>query len=702
MRASIIESELLQSFRESESRFREMIDALPVAIYTTDAQGRLTHFNRAAVEFSGRVPELGTDQWCVSWKLYRSDGTPMAHDECPMAIALKEGREVRGVEAIAERPDGQRIWFTPYPTPLLDAQGKVVGGINMLLDITDRKHAEQASARLAAIVRSSDDAIISKDLDGIITSWNEGAERLFGYTADEVIGRPVAILIPPNRLGEEPQILERLRRGERVDHFETVRMRKDGSLLDISLTISPVKDSRGRIVGASKVARDISDRKRAEEALRGKEAQLEAELDDTKMLQGISAEMIHHNNVKTLYEKIMDAAVAIMRSDFASMQMLFPERGSGGELCLLAFRGFNPQAAKFWEWVRADSESTCGVALRTGKRAIAPDVEKCDYMAGTQDLATYLQTGIHSVQTTPLFSRSGKMVGMISTHWRKPHEPSERDLRLLDILARQAADLLERSETAAALHDAHAQLANRALNLEKLVQERTTKLRETISELESFSYSITHDMRAPLRAMQSFAAMLAEECTQLSAQGHDYARRIVASASRMDQLITDVLNYSRVAHADLPLKTVDTARLLREILESYPTFQPPQAVISSEERLPPVLGNEAALTQCISNLLGNAVKFVPAGTQPRVRIFFSQDDSHVHLSFQDNGIGIDPDAQKRIFQLFQRHDRKYEGTGLGLAIVKKGVERMGGSVTLTSESGQGSTFCLHLRRADSR
>ena len=169
----------------------------------------------------------------------------------------------------------------------------------------------------------------------------------------------------------------------------------------------------------------------------------------------------------------------------------------------------------------------------------------------------------------------------------------------------------------------------------------------------------------------------------------------------MDQLITDVLNYSRVAHADLPLKTVDTARLLREILESYPTFQPPQAIIVLEEKLPPVLGNEAALTQCISNLLGNAVKFVPAGTQPRVRIFFSQDDSHVHLSFQDNGIGIDPDAQKRIFQLFQRHDRKYEGTGLGLAIVKKGVERMGGRAGLWSEPTIGSTFWFEVPSAPS-
>jgi signal transduction histidine kinase len=141
--------------------------------------------------------------------------------------------------------------------------------------------------------------------------------------------------------------------------------------------------------------------------------------------------------------------------------------------------------------------------------------------------------------------------------------------------------------------------------------------------------------------------------------------------------------------------------LLHEILESYPAFQPPEAKIVVEQQPPPVLANEAALTQCISNLLGNAVKFVAPGVQPVIRIFFRQDDSHVHLYFQDNGIGIEPDAQERIFQLFQRQNRAIEGTGIGLAIVKKAVQHMGGSVTLTSQPGQGSTFCLHLRRADS-
>lgn len=153
------------------------------------------------------------------------------------------------------------------------------------------------------------------------------------------------------------------------------------------------------------------------------------------------------------YERTIDVAVSLMRSDYASLQMLYPERGSGGELRLLAFRGFDPGAAKFWEWVRADSQSTCGIALRDEQRVVASDIAACDFMADSEDQHVYLQTGIHACQTTPLISRAGNLVGMISTHWRSCHEPSENDLRRFDMLARQAADMIEagRSSTEAPL-----------------------------------------------------------------------------------------------------------------------------------------------------------------------------------------------------------------------------------------------------------
>src|SRR5579872_1183941 len=260
-----------ETLHESERRFRDMIDVLPAAIYTTDAEGRLTHFNPAAVRLSGRTPELGTDQWCVTWKLFWPDGSRMQHDECPMAVALKEGRILDGVEAIAERPDGTRFWFIPYPRLLRDDEGRITGGINMLLDITDRKRADSANNLLAAIVDSSDDAIISKSLAGIITSWNKSAERLFGYSPEEAIGSHITLIIPPDHVAEETTILERLKRDIRIEHCETIRRRKDGSTVEISLTISPVKNASGRIIGASKVARDITERRHAERALRESE-----------------------------------------------------------------------------------------------------------------------------------------------------------------------------------------------------------------------------------------------------------------------------------------------------------------------------------------------------------------------------------------------------------------------------------------------
>src|SRR5258708_6437164 len=220
----------------SDEHFRKVLDDLPAAIYVTDAKGRITYFNDAAATLWGCRPELGKSEWCGSWKLYWPDGTPLPHGECPMALALREKRPIRGMEAVAERPDGTRVPFIPYPTPLFSRTGKLLGAVNMLVDITDRKLAETFAQRIASIVESSDEAIISKDLTGKILSWNDGAARLFGYTAQEAIGKPVTILIPPDRLDEEPGIIKRIQRGERVDRYETVRRRKDGSLVDVSMT----------------------------------------------------------------------------------------------------------------------------------------------------------------------------------------------------------------------------------------------------------------------------------------------------------------------------------------------------------------------------------------------------------------------------------------------------------------------------------
>jgi len=256
--------------RRSEERYRALFDFVPVAIYVCDADGIIQEYNQRAVELWGREPggDAREPKFCGSYKIYFPDGRPMRHEECPMARALRgEKLTPEDLEIIVERTDGDRRHVIPSPRVLTNEQGKIVGAINCLFDVTEAKRAETAAMRLASVVQSSHDAIAAKTLKGIITDWNQSAERIFGYKPKEIIGKSVLTLIPKDRQGEEQEILRKIGRGESLDHYETVRRRKDGRLIDVSLTISPIKSPNGKIVGASKVARDITKQKQTERRL---------------------------------------------------------------------------------------------------------------------------------------------------------------------------------------------------------------------------------------------------------------------------------------------------------------------------------------------------------------------------------------------------------------------------------------------------
>ena len=229
-------------------------------------------------------------------------------------------------------------------------------------DITERKERERDRNLLSAIVDSSDDAIISKNLDGIITSWNTGAERMFGYSAEEAVGQSVTILVPPDRLQEEPDILSRLRRGERVDHFETIRRRKDGALRDISLTISPVRNEHGRIVGASKIARDITEHRRAEKAIHDLNARLTFELSAMERIQRVSTRFVEAGDFTELLGAIVEAGIAITGADMGNIQLL-----EDGALRIVSQRGFEAPFLDFFDVVHND-QAACGSAPAATER----------------------------------------------------------------------------------------------------------------------------------------------------------------------------------------------------------------------------------------------------------------------------------------------------------------------------------------------
>jgi|HubBroStandDraft_1064217.scaffolds.fasta_scaffold02937_2 PAS domain S-box-containing protein len=263
-------------------------------------------------------------------------------------------------------------------------------------------------------------------------------------------------------------------------------------------------------------------------------------------------------------------------------------------------------------------------------------------------------------------------------------------------------DITERKAMQNALADAKDRLTVQAADLERVVVERTSQLRESIGELERFSYSVSHDMRAPLRAMQSYSQFLVDEYGgKLDAQGIDYLHQIMRSAVRLDRLTQDVLSYARILHAELPMGSVDLDRLVRDIVEAFPPGRPLEPEIQIKGALPKVVANEALLAQCISNLLNNGAKFVSPGTRPRVEISAEAiDGDWIRVSFKDNGIGIAAEDHPRLFRVFERIQpaAENEGTGIGLTIVRKAAERMGAHVGFESALGRGSNFWIQLKK----
>ncbi|PYK63044.1 MAG: hypothetical protein DME21_04310 [Verrucomicrobia bacterium] len=632
--------------RQSEERFRVTLASIGDAVIVTDSRAHVTFMNPVAERLTG-------------YTLREAQGLPLSNSfkiinestrqavELPVNRVLQEGVVVGlANDTVLISKDGAERPILDSAAPIRKASGELIGVVLVCRDVTQHRAAELTARRLAAIVESSADAIISKNLDGIITTWNQGAERIFGYTAAEVVGQPISIVIPPDRLSEEPEILERLKRGERTEHFETVRKRKDGTLVDISLTISPVKDSHGQIIGASKIVRDITERKQAEEALRRSEAHKTA-----------------------ILQTALDAILAVDQT--------------------ATVREWNRGAEKMFGYPK---EEALG---RKIDELIIP-AEESDYYHGA--LVEYLATGVGSLlgrpfELTVLRRDETKFhceFAITRNSWVEPTEYT--------CISR---DITERKRAEEAVRESEARLAKANEELEMKVEERTAGLKAAIAELEAFSYSLSHDMRAPLRAMRSFSQIvMAEYAEKLGVGGTDLLKRVTDAAGRLDRLIQDVLAFSQLSGQEIKLETVDAENLMRQVIQERPEFQPPKADIQIQSPLLPVKGHQALLTQCITNFLDNAVKFVVRGKQPRLIVKSEALGDEVRLWFEDNGIGIAQHMEERLFGIFQQLHRPgtYPGTGIGLAIVRKAAERMKGRVGVESEPGKGSRFWLQLPR----
>ncbi len=671
----------------ADERFRQLLDLLPAAIYTCAApSGLITFYNAHAADLWGRAPRVGdTDErFCGSFRLWHPDGTLLAHADTPMALAVREGRRARNEEVVIERPDGSRVTVLVNIDPILDASGRVTGAINVFHDATDLKVAEKARSELAAIVESSDDAIVSKDLTGVIRSWNHGAERLFGYSAAEAVGRSVTMLIPRGREDEEPRILNSVRRGERVDHYETIRQRKDGTLVDVSLTVSPMRGAHGEIVGASKIARDISERREAA-------AQLAADHDAVLRLQQIGQRFVRaESDFTENLGEALDAAIWITRADMGTVQ-IYDERL--GALRIVANRGFEAPFLSFYSRVTSEHASACGAAFCTGERMIVEDVTRSPLFAGHASLDVMLAAGVKAVQSTPLLSSGGLVLGLISTHYRRPYRPSDRALRLLDLLVRQTADYLERKRA----EDQRDELL-RSAQLARRDAEAANRAKD------EFLAMLGHELRNPLSAVRNaVAAATLDESSR--GRALEIARR---QTDQLGRIVDDLLDIARITRGRVPLRKhrVWLRELLESAVDAAQSLMDERGHTLTLEAPPEVQldADPARVEQAIMNLLTNAAKYTsPGGT---VLLAADLEGDTVRIRVCDNGIGIAPEVLPHVFDLFAQGERPLDraqgGLGIGLTLARRIVELHGGSVEARSAGiGCGAEFAIRLPAAPS-
>jgi PAS domain S-box-containing protein len=670
---------------------RRLGELLPVAVCICEApSGVITYYNSRAVEIWGRAPIVGdTDaRFAASLRLFRGDGTSLSHLDTPMAQVLNGAAPVRNQEVVIERSDGSRIATLANVDPLIDGTGKIVGAINVLRDVTEWKLAEQASARLIAIIESSEDAIISKDLNGIITSWNQAAERIFGYTAEEVIGKSITLLIPPERYDEEPTILERIRRGERIEHYETLRQRKDGSLLNISLTVSPLRNAAGNIVGASKIAREITRRKQMEAALHSSEEQLAAELRAMQDLHSLTTQLLGARDMTTALYQVLDASIAMHRADFGNIQVYNPAVGA---LEIVAQRGFKRDFLDSFRIVGIDDESGCARAMRQGEQVTIEDVEKDPAYAPYREIAA--AAGYRAVQSTPLISRRGDLIGILSTHFRHPHRPTDRELRMLDLYARQAADVIERLRIEDELRQSEEKLRQQAQELEQQLI-RSGRL----VSLGEVTASMAHEFNNPLGIIMGFVEDLLSS-TEPASPNYRALQIIDEESKRCRQIVRDLMEYARPKSTEFCSTSVaDVIEKTLQLMENRFYKQKVTVEKTLAPDLPRIEADAAQLEQVLVNLYLNAIDAMPEGGKLTVNAGIARSDGLAPMAVTtvaDTGFGIAEADLPKIFQPFFTA-RKRRGIGLGLPICERIIKNHGGEIEVESRPAEGTTFRIYL------
>jgi PAS domain S-box-containing protein len=785
------ESALKESLATSDRALKELADqkfALDqhAIVAVTDVQGTITYVNEKFCAISQYSKE---DLIGQNHRILNSGHHPKEFFQ-QMYHTIANGRVWHG-EIKNRARDGSIYWVDTTIVPFLMSEGKPRQYVAIRADITERKLAEEVRERLAAVVDSSDDGIIGKTLDGTITAWNRGAEKVFGYSSSEALGKSMRMLIPAERENEELEILARIARGESVEHFETVRVRKDGTCIDISATISPIRDGSGVIIGASKIARDITERKRAEEALK------ESLVTSDRALKELADQKFALDQHAIVAITDVQGTITYVNDKFCSISK-YPKDELIGQNHRILNSGHHPKEffqqmyhtianGKVWHgeiknrakddsiyWVdttivptlstegkprqyvaiRADiterklaEEALVGQALELARSRQALENQTLTLRSVLDSMAEGLVAADEQGKFVIWNTAAEKILGMSAANLPSQDWTEHYGLFLPDTVTPFPSNQLplvlaihgEASKTemfvrnpvltegawieasgsprkdkdgvvrggVVAFRDVTRRRADEReilkLNdeLELRVAERTAQLEAVNKELEAFSYSVSHDLRAPLRHIIGFSQMLVEEFgSTLDPGARHYLDRIQAGTQKMGLLVDELLNLAKVGrHAIIRQPTRLNAMVseVQTILEVDAKGREVQWVIGD---LPLVECDPVLAKQIFQNLLANALKFTRTRNPAVIQVSHTEntEDGQPVFVVRDNGIGFNMKYVDKLFGVFQRlhGPEDFEGTGIGLATVQRIVQKHGGRVWAEGEIDKGAAFYFTL------
>jgi PAS domain S-box-containing protein len=600
--------------KRKEEELAIVLNRINDGIVSVDNEWRYTFLNDAAMATHPLSKEetLGKVIWDVHPEM---EGT-IFWDKYHEAMHTRKVVEVESYYA------PMNIWFSVKVYPSAD-------GLTIFYkDFTERKKLEERQELFASIINSSDDAILSKTLDGIITSWNPGAEKIFGYSSDEIIGKHISVLIPSYLQNEENKIIQKIQHGKTIDHYETERIRKDGEIINVSLTISPIKDSFGNIVGASKISRDITDRKEAEEKL-------------------IKSEKIY----KTIASSIPGSIICLIDTEYRYLLIegdMFVKLGYSKDQ-LLGNKAEDVLSPEVFASIKNEFEKALG------GETITREINRNGY----DIISTFI----------PLKDENNAVYSIM-------------------LLATDVTELKK------VQHD----IAELNRGLEEKIIKRTEELKKSNDELESFSYSVSHDLRAPLRAVNGYAKILEEDYDKVfDAEGKRLLGEVQNNATKMGILIDDLLAFSRLGRKEVEKSLIDMNKLTELAIWEINQTTEHHAEIKFCNLLP-AEADPALLKHVMINLISNAIKYSSKKEKPVIEIKSKQEDSKLIYSINDNGAGFNMQYAHKLFGVFQRlHSAdEFSGTGVGLAIVDRIINKHNGKVWAEGQTDNGATFYFSL------